>query len=203
MAENFNLSTFRNRVHSIGRNQYYAIRIPQVGDEGMITAMSRNTTMPAKQHENLDVSYRGGKMKIADKPQYPDWNVTFLCDEAHSLRHVFMKWMEKQYNILTLTNEPHGDYKRDGLSVSQLSANLEPTSTAIFYGAYPSNVGEIELNQDGGVLETFQVTFTYDYYVMNSLAGDIIFSEEDLTVGADGRYEGVSIQGVGGVNLNF
>lgn len=199
----FNLSTFRTKVHSIGRNQYFLVRIPQIGDEETVTAMARNTTMPAMTHSDLNVAYRGLNMKVVNKPEFSDWDVEFLCDEAHGFRNVLLKWMEKAYSIQTLSNEAHNDYKRDGASVSQLSSKLEPTSTATFYGFFPSSVGEIALNQEGGQLETFKVTFKYDYFVMNSLEGDVIFNETDIAVDSDGRFEGVDINGVAGVRLRF
>jgi hypothetical protein len=199
----FNLSTFRRKVHSIGRNQYFAVRIPQVGDEETITAMARTTTLPAMNHSSLPVWYRGLAMKIDNRPEFTEWNVNFLCDEAHGFRNVFLKWMASAYSVQTLTNVAHNVYKKDGLSVSQLASDGSITSTAIFMGAFPTNVGEINLSQEGGEVETFQVTFTYDYYLMNDKEGDVVSSELDIDVGNDGRYAGVTVNGVAGVSLNI
>jgi hypothetical protein len=199
----FNLSTFRSKVHSIGRNQYFLIRIPQIGDSETVTAMARETEMPAMSHDENTVAYRGLNMNVVSKPTFTDWTVKFLCDEAHGFRNVLLKWMEKAYSIQTLSNEAHNDYKRDGASVSQLSSKLEVTSTATFYGFYPKSVGSISLNQEGGQLETFDVTFKYDYFVMNDLQGDVVFNETDIAVSDDGRFEGVTINGVAGVRLRF
>ena len=199
----FSLSTFRRRVHSVGRNQYFAIRIPQIGDEEIVTAMARSTTLPAKTHESQNVPYRGLNMQVVNRPTFEPWNVTFLCDEAHVFRNILKKWMEKSYNVQQLRNESHNDYKRDGVSVSQLSSDLQITSTSIFYGLYPSSVAAVELNQEGGQIETFQCTFTYDYYVDNDLQGDVVFNDIDVDVNDDGRFSGVSIEGIAGVNLNF
>jgi hypothetical protein len=153
---NFNLSTFRAKVHSIARNQYFAIRIPQAGTEESLTALARTTSLPAKTHESLNVPYRGLNMQVVNRPTFEPWNVTFLCDEAHSLRHIMIKWMERAYSVIKLQNKGHNDYKRDNISVSQLAADLSITSTATFYGMYPSNVAAIELNQEGGQVESFQ-----------------------------------------------
>jgi hypothetical protein len=190
----FNLSTFRRKVHSIGRQQYFVVRIPQVGDEETITAMARETTIPAMTHSTADVWYKGLSMKVVMKPEFQPWTVLFLCDEAHGFRNVFLKWMEKAYGIQTLTNQGHNDYKVDGVSVSQLSSQGEVTSTATFYGVMPTGVTEIQLNQEGSALETFTVTFSYDYYLMNDIAGNVIFDNIDIAV---------SIAGVAGVNLSF
>jgi len=199
----FNLSAFRKNVHSIARNQYFQVRIPQVGNSEVITALARETSLPAMTQGTLSVAYRGLNMKIVDKPDFPDWSVTFLCDEAHALRNILLKWMEKAYSVQSLRNEAHNEYKRDGLSVSQLSAKLENTATCTFYGAFPSSVGEVALSQEGGSVETFVVTFANDYYVMNSLSGDVVFNDIDIDVSAEGIMTGVTVAGVGGVRLNF
>ena len=199
----FNLSTFRRKVHSIGRNQYFIIRIPQVADQETITAMARSTTMPTAEHETLPVAYRGLEMKIDSKPTFAPWTVNFLADEVHGFRNVFSKWMEYAYNVQTLRNLPHNEYKRDGISVSQLSADGTVASTVIFMGAWPTTVGQIDLNQEGGQVETFDVTFTYDYYVQNDLEGNVVLNDVDVAVGADGRFAGVTIAGVAGVNFSL
>ncbi len=199
----FNLASFRQKVHSIGRNQYFVVRIPQVGDEETITAMARSTVLPALTHTSLPVWYRGLAMKINNKPEFTEWNVTFLCDEAHGFRNVFLKWMSAAYSVQTLTNVAHNVYKKDGLSVSQLASDGTITSTAIFMGAFPTTVGEISLNQEGGEVEQFQVTFTYDYYLMNDKEGDVVSSDLDIAVGDDGRYAGVTVNGVAGVSLKI
>jgi len=197
----FNLSTFRQKVHSIARSQYFIVRIPQIADFETVTAMARSTNLPAKSHETANVFYRGLAVKIDTKPTFETWTVKFLCDEAHGFRNVFLKWMEGAYNVQTLRNMGHNEYKKDGISVSQLAASGEVTSTVVFMGMWPTSVGQIELSQEAAAVEEFDVTFTYDYYVMNSLTGDVISTSEDIAVNNDGRFTGVSIAGIAGVNL--
>jgi hypothetical protein len=199
----FNLSTFRRKVHSVARNQYFAVRIPQVADEDTITALAVSTTLPPKTHDTTSIFYRGLGVKIQTKPTFGEWSVDFLCDEAHSLRNIFKKWMELQYNVQTLTNANHNEYKVDGVSVSQLAANKAATSTTTFYGMFPKTVGEIALNQEGGEVEKFTVTFDYDYHADNDLDGDVVFNEVDVLVGNDGIFEGATIAGVAGINFKL
>ena len=197
----FNLTTFRRQVHSVGRNQYFIVRIPQVGNEDIVTAMARSTSLPAVTHGTTDIAYRGLNMKIDTQPEFSTWDVTFLCDEAHALRNVFLKWTELAYNVQTQQNLGHNDYKVDGISVSQLAADKQITSTCVFMGAWPTGVAEIGFDQAGGDVENFSVTFTYDYFVMNSLEGNVVLDDVDFAVGADGRFSGVSINGLASVAL--
>jgi hypothetical protein len=198
----FNLATFRQRVHSVARNQYFIVRIPQVGDQEVLTALARTTSLPAVTHTTLEIPYRGMPMKIDDRQDFPEWEVNFLCDEAHGLRNIFISWASLAYNSQNLITQPHNVYKQDGLSVSQLSADGQITSTCTFVGAFPSNIGEIAFDQAGGAIAEFAVTFTYDQFFMNSLDGDMIFSDVDIDVGDDGRFNGVSVKGIAGVRFN-
>ena len=199
----FNLGTFRQKVHSIGRSQYFLVRIPQVGDAETLTALARSTTIPQMTHDVGDVWYRGLAMKLDMRPTFDAWTVRFLCDEPHSLRNIFNKWMESAYSVQTLRNMGHNDYKRDGLSVSQLSSDKQVMSTYTFYGAWPTTVGSIELSQENAAVVEFDINFTYDYFVQNSLAGDVVFSDVDIAVSNAGIMEGVSVRGIAGVTLNL
>lgn len=198
----FNLATFRQRVHSIARNHYFVVRIPQVGDQEVLTALARTTSLPAVTHTTLEIPYRGMPMKIDDRQDFPEWTVNFLCDEAHGLRNIFISWASLAYNSQNLVTQPHNVYKQDGLSVSQLSAEGEITSTVTFVGAFPTNIGEIAFDQAGGAVSEFEVTFTYDQFFMNSLDGDMVFSDIDIDVGDDGRFAGVTVKGIAGVRFN-
>ena len=200
----FSLATFNKRIHSIARNQYYLIRIPSIAtDNEIITALSRNTVIPANNHTTIPVPYRGLESKIVDKPVFDTWTVNFLCDEAHALRNIFLKWQSRQFNVNTLQNFGHNDYKADGISVSQLAADGSVTHTTIMRGCFPSIVGEIALDQAGGALEVFDVTFSYDDHVHNDLGGDVISDDVDVAVNDDGLFDGVTIKGLAGVKFQF
>jgi hypothetical protein len=199
----FNLATFRQRVHSVARSNYFVVRIPQVGEQEVITALARGAELPAYEQEVQTVTYRGLEMKVAARQTYADWSVDFLCDEAHALRNIFISWMSKQYNAQNQIAVPHNEYKQDGLSVSQLSADGQITSTATFIGAFPQSVGPIALTHDGADILTFPVNFSIDQFFMNSTEGDFIDSDLDIDVGEDGRFSGVSVKGIAGVRLNL
>jgi hypothetical protein len=193
MAENFNLKTFRSAIHHIGRNQYFQIQIPDIGSYDILTALCRSTTMPPKTHETIDVYYRGLPMKIDGRATFDAWNVTFLSDEGQTLRNIMMSWMEKAYNVSNLENLTHIQYKADNVSVSKLAANKQIVSGVTFFGIWPTQVGEVELNQEGGSVETFEVTFSYDFWLMTDakapeqakITGDDITATHGIQAGAE------------------
>lgn len=202
-APDFNLLDFRRKISAVALNQYYIVNIPQIGDIATMTALSRTTEMPAFTKNVLEVPFRGIPMKIEGSPTYSEWTVSILADQAHSARHAFLKWMELAYNVLTLSNFGHNEYKVDGVSVSQLAYNKQVTSTCIFYGIWPSGVGAISLDQAGGAVEMFDVTFAYDFWVMNSIDGDVNDSNVTIDVSDTGIMKGVTVAGTAGVKFNL
>jgi hypothetical protein len=171
MPASFNLSTFKNAIHHIGRNQYFEVQIPDIAEFDLITALCRSTSMPPKSHETIDVYYRGLPMKIDGRATFDTWTVTFLSDEGQQLRNAFMTWMEVAYNVSQLENKSHVTYKKDNVLVHKLQSNKKIVSTVNFFGLWPTQVGEVELNQEGGSVETFEVTFTYDFWLMDNEVG--------------------------------
>ena len=193
----FNLKTFRANVHSIGRSQYFQIRIPKstLADVSTdeLTALARSASVPQMNHDTGDVWYRGLAMKIDLRPTFDTWQVRFLGDENSSLRNRLLKWMEKAYNISTLRNLGHNDYKEDGISVSQLASDGTVTATYTFFGMWPTTVGAIEMSQENAAPVEFDATFTYDYFLQNSLQGDVTNSVIDIDVNGQGIQAGAPI----------
>jgi hypothetical protein len=163
----WNLNNFRTNVKAIALNQYFMIEIPEVGDVQKITALARTTDLPAMVHETTGVPYRGLDMKIQTKVTFSDWNVTFLCEQDHDLRTKMLTWQAKMYKLDSAANRPHDEYKVDNVSVSKVGYDgaVIPKTTCKFFGLFPSSVGPVSLDQAGGTPDTFDVTFTYDYFV--------------------------------------
>lgn len=199
----FNLKKFRDVVKTVGRPQYFLVRFPMMGDTEIVTALARETTLPAYTLTTVDVPYRGLAMKIVDKPEIATWDCSFLLDEAHTMRHMLTKWASQGYNLQTLQNQPHATYKQDTVSVSQLSTTGEVTSTVTFVGMFPSTIGEVQVTQEGAGFEVCNCTFTYDYHVMNSIDGDFINSDEDITIDVTGKFTGAQVEALANLNLNL
>ena len=199
----FNLKRFRDICKTVGRPQYFVVRFPMLGDTEIVTALARETTLPAYALSTVDVPFRGLGMKIVDKPEIGTWDCSFLLDEAHTIRHMLIEWASQGYNLQTLRNLPHGTYKNDSVSVSQLSTEGNITSTVTFVGMFPSSVGEVSLTQEGSGFETCNVTFTYDYFVMNDINGDFQNTDEDITIDVTGKYSGAQVEAMANMNLNL
>jgi hypothetical protein len=167
----WNLASFRKNIPAVALNQYFEVSIDGIDGHNSerLTALARTTELPAMQHETLGVPYRALEMKIETKVTFTDWNVTFLCEQEHQLRTALLEIQAKMYKLDTASNEPHDVYKFDKMSVSKVGYNGEPVpgTECAFFGAFPSNIGAVSLDQAGGAFDTFDVTFTYDYFIPN------------------------------------
>lgn len=171
--EPFNLYNFRQTVGDPSRPFLFVVTIPEIGSDTIVTAMARSTSLPAVTMGGVEIPFQGINMKIGSTPSFEDWNVTFLCDEAHELRRLFLKWNSLIYDVGTGLVGHSNSYKSDKIGVAQLGRNNEKVAKYGFVGAYPSTIGAIELNHGTtGEAETFQVTFKYDYFVMVNQFGE-------------------------------
>jgi hypothetical protein len=187
----FNLVAFRQKVHSIGRSQYFAVEIPTVSsDTGYLTAIARSTSLPGRTQEPIDVWYRGMPMKVDGKATFDAWTVTFLLDEAQTVRNAILAWQDGAYNVDQLKNAPHNSYKSDTVKVYQLDLQRQASVQVNFAGMWPTAVGEVELNQEGGI-ETCQVTFTYDFWTFDPISAKGTGSISKV-IDAIGKIKGVA-----------
>lgn len=161
----FNLNQFRSTVKSVARSQYFTVDIPRVGDLNVVTALARSTSLPAITRTAQDVAFRGLNMRITGVPEFPEWTVSYLCTEDHSARQAHIEWQELQYDTPSLTTNVHANYKDDEVKVFHLNGRHQDVFSYRFFGMFPTQVGEMQVAQEGGDLMTFDVTYSYDYFL--------------------------------------
>jgi hypothetical protein len=129
--------------------------------------MARGTTLPGFTLGGVNVPFQGVNIKIATTPEFGDWSVEFLCDEAHELRRIFFKWQTLAYDIGLGTVGHSQSYKSDQIGVAQLARDGSQVAVYGLVGAYPKSVGEITVgHDDNGKFEQFTVQFSMDYFVL-------------------------------------
>lgn len=170
--EPFNLYNFRQTVGDPARPYMFLVHIPEIGTDTVVTAMARSTQLPQASMQNTTVPFQGMNLNLGTTPTFDDWSCTFLCDEAHELRRLFLKWYSLIYDVGTGLTGHSNSYKSDKMGIAQLSRNNIKVATVNLVGGYPTTIGPIELSQEvGNGVETFQVTFKYDYYIYDTSFG--------------------------------
>lgn len=171
--EPFNLYNFRTVVGDPARPYLFLVHIPEISNDVVMTAMARSTTLPGFTLGEVPIAFQGMNIKIGTPPSFPDWTVTFLCDEAHEMRRILMAWQQIAYDPGTQLLGHSNQYKSDQVAVAQLTRSGQQAAIYGLVGAWPKVVAPISVGHDQtGSIETFEVTWAYDYYVMLNQLGD-------------------------------
>lgn len=146
--------------------------------------------LPQAELGSISVPYRGRVAFYAGDREYDPWKVTILDDTGSNASwHAFHAWAEalsshatntaadQYYAASSAAGSSTTVYLKD-VTITQL---LDPVAsggagpgyadgkTITLKHAWPSEVGQITFDMgDGGSLISFDVTFTYDYYTIDS-----------------------------------
>jgi len=131
--------------------------------------MVKSTSFPSRNIEELTLSWKGFKRKIAGPATYDDWTISFNVDNAYEVRKDFDRWS----NLIVQIGK---DYKREDTKYGNvdtylkdqylwtLDRNGNKSSVIKLVQAWPKTVGEISLDYQSIEVSNFEVTFSYQYY---------------------------------------
>ncbi len=122
-------------------------------------------SLPAETIGTIEVPYQGRKIKIAGDRTYEPWTITIMNSIDFDVHQAILDWNASINGPVTnLGGEPL-TYKREGI-VEQLDEQDNVVKTYTFVGAWPSNIGAIELSfESNDAIEEFTVTLEYDLHV--------------------------------------
>ena len=171
-----NINDFKAKLAGGGaRANQFKVTMPfpgysQVGGEiEELAFLCKITQLPAMTVGPITVPFRGRQIKVAGDRTYADWTITVINDTNFKLRNAFERWQNGINNATDgegLTNP--ADYQVDAF-VDQLDRNGSQIKSYTLRGAYPIEVGQIELDYgNNDTIEEFQVTFNYQYFESNT-----------------------------------
>ena len=171
-----NINDFKAKLAGGGaRANQFKVTMPfpgyaQVGGEIEDLAFLCTTAqIPAMNVGLVNVPFRGRQIKVAGDRTFADWSITVLNDTNFKLRNAFERWQNGINNMTDnegLSNPV--DYQVDAF-VDQLDRNGNTLKSYTLRGAYPTEVGSIELSySENDAVETFGVTFQYQYFETNT-----------------------------------
>ena len=139
------------------------------GNVELTSFMCKGAQLPQSIIEEVPISFRGRILKIAGERSFEPWSVTVLNDTDFGTRDAMERWMNGINGHTTnvgLVNPV--DYQAD-LIVEQLDRDGTSIKRYDFRGAFPVNIGEINLDYDtAGQIEQFEVVFAYQYWESNT-----------------------------------
>lgn len=139
------------------------------GDAELTSFLCKTAQLPQSQVGSFIVNFRGRELKMASERTFDPWTVTILNDTDFAIRNAMERWSNGINGHRSNTGIVNpADYQTD-LIVEQLDRDETPIKTVNIRGAFPENVGPIELSYDTrGEIETFDVTFAYQYWESNT-----------------------------------
>ena len=138
------------------------------GDVELTSFMCRATQLPASDLGTINLPFRGRQLKLAGDRIFQAWTVQVLNDTGFQTRDAMEKWMNgiNAHTANTGLSNPV-DYQAD-LQVEQLDRDGSILKTYKFTGAFPTQVGQIELDYGTEGIEEFTCEFQYQYWTSNT-----------------------------------
>lgn len=136
-----------------------------------ISFLCTAASLPASTISEIDVPYKGRKIKVAGSRTFEAWSITVLNDEDFVIRKSFEAWMNAiNHHSLNIrgsgvSSSPES-YKTDAIVKQYAKDNDQAAIRKIrFTGLFPTAVSAIELNwATENEIENFTVTLAYDLW---------------------------------------
>jgi hypothetical protein len=180
MADNsglgFNLDSFRSNFHTGARAYLFYIKpmLPssvtnRLGSQSKISYLVRSSMLPDNTLEEIPASWQGYDYKVAGKYTFMDWTVTFNVDLAANLYKMFIDWQRLIHDPSSNVHRTPNEYFADQ-ELQLLGLSGSPIMQYKLYGAWPKTVGQISLDYAQNDYAMFDVTFSYQYHLCDSIS---------------------------------
>jgi len=171
----FNINEMRSQLTYGGaRQNLFQVQIqnPANGNGDLkVPFMVQAAQLPGSDLGVIPVYYFGRQMKLAGDRTFAEWTVTIINDEDFLIRNAMEEW-SNAINRLQRNVREINRYKSQA-QVTQFAKDGSKIRTYEFSGLFPSNISPIDLDwATTDQIESFQVTFQYDYWTVgNSTTG--------------------------------
>ena len=180
---------FRDALNASARPNQFQVHItfPKgVADTKVVEAATHLTcqgSIPQSTIEDIQIMYRGKQYHEAGERTYSPWQCQIYNSANFKVRSALERW---SHTILaaesTAGNDRPRDYKQN-VEIKQLDRNGHVLRTYKLIGAYPQEVGEIQLDfSQGNTVEQFSCTFVYDYFTVHDGSNKgFVVADEDFS----------------------
>ena len=173
------ISDFKSNFNGGARPNLFKCRInfPDGNKNTMERAsfMIKAAQLPSSVIGQIEVPYRGRKLKVAGDRTFESWTITVINDTTFDIRNAFESWMDRVNSHSRNVSADavvgqHLNYLRN-MEVVQLDRDGDEAGikTYTFIDAYPINIGAIELNYETvDAVEEFTVELSYHYWTSDT-----------------------------------
>jgi hypothetical protein len=135
-----------------------------------VRAFCSAISMPNRDIEVKEVRTHGPSSKIAFDYKSEDITATFYCDKFLRERSYFELWQSAVFSLQSQNYNFYDNYVSD-VNIFQLgqfasrNERDDVTYAVKLFECFPKTIGPVEYSYDTNALQTFQVTFTFRYWV--------------------------------------
>ena len=182
----FNINAFRNQLTRGGaRGALFEVTITPPAaltltrgnanqGEDYVRFMVKAAQLPESAIASIAVPYFGRVIKVpGNREPFADWTVTVINDENFAVRDMLEDWMsrinEHSANLRTAATGLSG-HQGTG-DILQYAKSGEVIKNVKMINMWPSNLGPISLAWDAGEIETYDVTFAYNWWEARTTDG--------------------------------
>ena len=162
----FNIDNFTANFNDLARSYMFkCIFSPPAGISNpseKLSVLVESTVLPTKNIAEVEANFMGQQVKLAGNVTYENWACTLRMDASVDVYRTFREWMDKIRNVEGFVTSPK-EYK-GGITLEQLDGEQNTVGTAELFGAFPITLGEIGYDTKASDIQTFAVTFAYDYH---------------------------------------
>lgn len=121
--------------------------------------------LPGSTVGNIDVPFRGRKLKVSGDRSFDDWSITVTNDVTFRIRKAFEEWSERiQNHNFVIGSNTLVDYFGSAI-VRQLDRDGQQLRAYRFEGIWPTAVDAIDLDFDtNDTVEDYGVTLCVQYW---------------------------------------
>ena len=146
------------------------LRATQIANAKRVQAFCSAVDMPSREIVQKEVKHNGPVRKIAYDAQFADITATFYTDKFLRERSYFELWQKAAYSNSTFNFNYYNDYVSP-MNILQLgnyasqNERDDVTYAVKLFDCFPKTVGAVSYSHDTNTVQTFDVTFTFRYWV--------------------------------------
>jgi len=147
------------------------------GADQKVPFMCKAAAIPAAEVTPVVQNYFGRPLKFAGNRTFAPWTVTIINDEDFAIRKTLEIWNEAlngfEDNLRDQQLGSPNSYKADA-EVIHYGKRGDVIRAYKLVGLFPTTIDSIALSwDDADTIEEYQVTFEYDYFVTDGVAGNL------------------------------
>jgi len=127
--------------------------------------LCKSSSFPASELTDIGVKFRARHAPIPGERVFADWKCTFYMPPGHTSRLLYESWHEG-INGGRSNQRSLGGYSDiyKSFTVVQFSTLGTPTAAVRVHDAFPTTIGEVGLDWETNGIESFDVSFKYQYW---------------------------------------